>query len=556
LSTRDTLKRLVLAGAAGTLMFMSCERWNIWPFAWFAMVPLLWLLDRVETGRRAFAWGFVTGMFANGGGFYWLTPFLERFAHLPAIGAVPLFLLLISYQALLYGAFGLLVWRLRKSSGVGGDQRLPMVLVGPLVMVALELVVPFIFPWYYAITQAWVRPVIQIAELTGPLGVTGLLLVSNGAIYDLLNAWRGKTRPPVRAIAIGGGVIAAVLVFGMVRIHQVEAARAADPQLKIGLVQPNFGIAEERKNLGVMEQLIDLRRMSADLEARGAQLVVWPEGSFPVTMPRPLEGDLEAPWSIHMRGFDVPVVVGALTEADGSNSPYNSAFLLGADDRVDGFYDKNILMMFGEYIPFYDQMKWIQKLVPDASNLARGHDVSVFHLDVPGAPAGGFRLAPLICYEDIIPAFVRRFDDMDPNLLVNITNDAWFGDTAEPWEHLQLAVYRAVEQRRDLVRAVNTGVTAFVDSTGRLYANTQAVDPGINPNAPPATLLDTVAMQTGRTVYMAVGDLFGELDLVALIAIFIFAERRARLARRASGEAPKLGQVKAKGQAKGQANDG
>jgi apolipoprotein N-acyltransferase len=130
-----------------------------------------------------------------------------------------------------------------------------------------------------------------------------------------------------------------------------------------------------------------------------------------------------------------------------------------------------------------------------------------------------YLLGPLICYEDILPSFTRRVAKLRPNALVNITNDAWFGRTAEPYQHLALAVFRSVENRLEMVRAVNTGVSAHIDAAGRVRARTDSVDPAETPNAPPSTLLVDLALLEGGGLYRHVGDLFGFGCLVALAAL-------------------------------------
>jgi apolipoprotein N-acyltransferase len=123
----------------------------------------------------------------------------------------------------------------------------------------------------------------------------------------------------------------------------------------------------------------------------------------------------------------------------------------------------------------------------------------------------------MICYEDILTDFGRKLAALHPHLLVNITNDAWFGDTAEPWEHLQLAVFRAIELRTDLVRSVNTGVSALVDAAGRVYARTYAVDPKKDPRPTDGLLGQVRLVEGGHTVYAATGDLFGWLCIAATV---------------------------------------
>ena len=132
----------------------------------------------------------------------------------------------------------------------------------------------------------------------------------------------------------------------------------------------------------------------------------------------------------------------------------------------------------------------------------------------------------MICYEDIFPSFARRLVKRDPNILINITNDAWFGRTSEPYEHLALAVYRSVESRLDLVRAVNTGVSAYVDATGRVYDKSPSVDPDETPDAKPVGLLDDVAVMQPFKVYATLGEWFGGLCLLAAVVLGLLARAR------------------------------
>lgn len=515
--TRERLIKIGVCVAAGTLLFLSCADFDIWPFTWFAVAPLLAVAMHPTTHKPAF-YGFICGLFANGGGFYWIVPFLQRFGHLPIIAAIPIFLLLVSYQAITFAAFAWAVRRLSDRFDVG------VTFLAPVVYVALEMVVPYVFPWYLAITQAWVRPVIQIAELTGPLGVSFLLVMVNGALFDAWSAWRAHRPQPLRRLSIAVGLVAASLAFGAVRIHQVTAARAEAPKLKVGVVQANIGINEKWRPELAAQQLFVHQQLATSLERRGAELILWPESSYPYYFGRDQSHD----WPPNdprraQRGFSTPLLFGSLTAAETSPYPYNSALLLDRDGDVRGTFDKNILMVFGEYIPFYEQLKFIKRWIPETSNWARGTDVAIFPLETP---RGVVRIGPMICYEDIFPSFARRLVKRDPNLLVNITNDAWFGRTSEPYEHLALAVYRSVESRLDLVRAVNTGVSAFVDATGRVYDKSPSVDPDETPNVKPATLLDDVAVMSPSRVYARLGEWFGGLCLLAAVVLGLGARAR------------------------------
>jgi apolipoprotein N-acyltransferase len=524
--------RLALSALAAVLMFLSAPTFDLWPLMWIGMVPQIHIALTASTPRRAFFYGWLTGIIANTAAFSWMRGFLEHFGHMSAIQAIPVMMLLTTYQGLEFALFSWGITRVRRR--VGG---LPMALVAPLVMVVIELCLPQIFPFYLAITQAWVAPVIQIADVTGPLGVTFLLVAVNGALHDLLAAWWARRaadgdRGPApdgararRAAAVVAAAMVLVVAYGFLRIHQVDARRAAAPKVKAGLVQANVGILE-KWDPREFARLIEVhQQLSAELAHAGADFLVWPESSYSYTLSRQLEEDFprDDPRRIR-RGFDKPLLFGAITRSPGpprtfqDKFPFNTALMMDAGGRITGTYDKVFLMIFGEYIPFYESIPWFTDLFPEASNVNRGKEPAVFPLELGGRH---FSLGPLICYEDIIPGFARRVAALRPNLFVNITNDAWFGQTAEPYQHLALAVFRSVEHRLEMVRAVNTGVSAHIDAAGRVRRATTSVDPARQPLPQPMTLLADVAMLDGGGLYRVVGDLFGFLCLASLFALLL-----------------------------------
>jgi len=521
----NSASRLGLSLLSGVLLAASCLSLPgvpTWPLMWIALVPELLVALEAPTPKRAFWYGWLTGTVANTAGFYWMDELLERFGHMSPVEALPIMLLLTAYQGL---EFALLSWgvhRLRARTG----GRLPVALLATLVMASIELVVPQMFPFYLAISQAFVAPVIQIADLTGPIGVTALVVASSGALVDLwLRRRAGEGRRALRPLAVVAALVVADLAYGAVRIHQVDVARAAAPKVKTGLVQANVGILEKWDPQEFAKLLETHQRLSRGLAREGAELVVWPESSYPYALARPFSREWPAADARRVRvGFDTPLLFGALTRAPGRHDsgpdkyPYNTALMMDAAGNVTGTYDKVFLMLFGEYIPFYDSIPWFTKVFPEASNFSRGTEPASFPLRVG---ARDYKLGPLICYEDILPGFTRRVAKLRPNAFINITNDAWFGRTAEPYQHLALAVYRAVEHRLELVRAVNTGVSTHVDAAGRVLARTSSVDPAETPDAPPTTLLVDLAMLEGGGLYRHVGDLFGFLCLLALAALAV-----------------------------------
>jgi apolipoprotein N-acyltransferase len=514
--------RLALSVLSGVLLFLAVPGFGLWPLMFVAVVPQLWVARAAATPRAAFLSGWLTGTIANAGGFYWMDGLLEKFGHLPAVEALPIMLLLVAYQGL---EFALFSWLIRRAADRTGR---PLALLAPLAMVAIELVVPQIFPYYLAIAVAFVPRLIQVADLTGPLGVTALLLTFNGAIADLVQLRQGDRRA-WRGLAIAGALLVADVGYGALRMHQADARRAAAPKVRTGLVQANVGILEKWDPAEFARLLRLHQEASADLARAGAQLIVWPESSYPYALPRNFAHDFPPEDARRIRrGFETPLLFGALTVADRSarrgpdKYPYNTALMMNAAGDITGKFDKVFLMLFGEYIPLYDSIPWFTQIFPEASNFSRGAEPAAFPLQTP---AGDFKLGPLICYEDILPGWARRVARLHPNAFVNINNDAWFGRTAEPHQHLALAVFRAVEHRLEMVRAVNTGVSAHIDAAGRVLAETQSVDPADQPPAPPKTLLVDLAMLPGSGLYRTVGDLFGFACAAALVVVWLRARR-------------------------------
>jgi apolipoprotein N-acyltransferase len=511
---RSVLNRLGLSLLSAVLLFLAVPTSGLWPLMWIAVVPQIAVALDASTHKRAFLYGWLTGTVANAVAFSWMDGLLERFGHMPWIEAAPIVLLLVGYQGL---AFGLFSWGVRR---LARRTRLPLVVLAPLVMVVIELGMPQIFPYYLAISQAFVPVLIQIADITGPLGVTALMMAFSGAVFD---AWRARAdglRVAGRGLAIVSALIVVDLAYGGLRLHQVSARRDAAPKVRTGLVQANVGIIEKWDPREFARLLATHQRESADLASKGAQLIVWPESSYPYALRRPPDPfahdfGLEDARRVR-RGFETPLLFGAVTRSTQDRYPYNTALMMNGAGDATGSYDKVFLMLFGEYIPFYDAIPWFTKLFPEASNFNRGSEPASFPLQVAGRD---YRLGPLICYEDILPGFARRVAQLDPNAFINITNDAWFGRTAEPYQHLALAVFRSVEHRIEMIRAVNTGVSAHIDAAGRVRERTDSVDPDELPPPTPKTLLVDLAMLPGGGVYRYVGDLFGFGCVLALIVI-------------------------------------
>jgi apolipoprotein N-acyltransferase len=493
---RERRLHLGLAVTSSVLAFVAFIGFDQWYLMWVALVPVVWALDDASlSAKEALALSWLFGTVAYFGGYTWITGMLIDFGHLPWPLAVLGTLLLCFGQGLLFALWGLGVNRLL-GRGVSA------VWAVPVLMVVCEWLVPALFPAYLGNSQYRQLALIQSLDLWGPLGLTLLVTFGSGVLYQTL-AWRFRRRGafPLRGWAVFVLLVAADLVYGALAIANIDDTVAqADQRVQIGMVQVNMGIYEkdEEPEEGARRH----REQSQELEAQGAELIVWPESGFNYALPSNIANVKE----YVMGELRTPLLFGALRidRRDGKRQAFNTAFLVDGDGDVKGTYDKIFLLAFGEYVPFGD---WFPSLYDSALFRHTGHYQRGDH-NRP-LELGGIKYGVLICYEDILPGFVRRTMAEEPHVLVNITNDAWFGRSREPLIHLAMAAYRAVEHRRFLVRSTNTGISAFVDPAGRI------LDP--TPVHARANRLRAVAMLDGHTVYYVLGDWLGLCCLVVLL---------------------------------------
>ena len=508
---------LALSTLSGCLWFLSCTPFHLSALSWVAMVPVLFVVEGAQTRSRAILFSWWAGTVMVGGGFYWLIELLQRFANLSLLAALGLYVLFCAYQGSVFLLCGWAIRAIRERNAV------PMAMLAPMAMVTCELVVPLLFPSHLAIMQAWHPMVIQIADLTGPMGVTALLLMINGAIYDLL-ANRKRAVLPALASAL---VLAAALLYGSARIKQVDALMAAAPKLTVGVVQPN--VAYNLK--GVMHpeqaqaQLAALQEQSRKLAAAGAELIVWSETSYPYLLPRDFASDFPPGSRFTIRSeFTTPLLMGALTHSSPEMHAHNSALLLDGNGHVAGRYDKMRLLAFGEHVPGAEYFPGLRKYLPNGTgSFIPGSEANT--LPLVKADGTTVKLGPVICYEDILPQFLRSVGALHPHLLINLTNDTWFGEKAEPWQHLALAVFASVEQRTTMVRAVNSGVSAIIDANGRVAEKTYAIDPYWHPRPADKMLARVALIEGGHTIYQAVGNLFAYLCTAATALLWGYRMR-------------------------------
>jgi len=474
-----------LATLSGVLCPVGFAGIDVWPLSFVAWVPLIVAL-RGRSVKQALALGWYSGFIMTMIGFYWLIEMLQVFSGFPTALCV-LFAAVLCVQ--MGGRMALMSALYARVAGRGWHHGASLL----AAFAVSELVYPLLFPWYYAASVHQVPVMMQTAELGGPIAVTTVILAVNVGVAELLERPLFRRRADRRTVLAGVLLPIAALVFGLVRMSTVDHQSAATPPVRAGLVQGNMPLKHRRGAVG-----IHIKR-TAELRAQGADLVVWSEAAVPRAFS--IEDYQRRMKRLVGRHLHVPAIIGGVlyqrippAERHGRRRVrlFNSALAIDARGNVVDRYDKQYLLMFGEYLPLGDRFPILYDWSPNSGNFSPGSSYAPLKL-------GGHQLSTMICYEDILPSFVNQLvASGKPELLVNMTNDAWFGDTTEPWIHLALAKFRAVEHRRYLLRATNSGISAIIDANGRVLKHSDAFKE--------QTLLAEVHYLHGSTVYEALGN--------------------------------------------------
>ena len=440
---------LALSGILGALAFPTTD-WSLLAWAW--LVPTL-VSGATRAPRAALADGWLAGTVFYVVLLRWLDHTFLHYSAIPwPVTWLPI-VALAAYCGLYLGAVaGATAWLARRL-GAG-----PALALAPALWVGGEWLRGHLmggFPWgLLGYSQHAQLPVIQIAELGGVYAVSLVIAAVNAALAGLLALGPRRAWPGVAAAAL---LLAGTLAFGA---HALGFARSSDAgSIDVGVIQP--AIEQTIKwDPARHAQILDIyERLTRDAARTRPAVVLWPETATTIF----LRGDPELLERLRRLSVDIatPILVGSIDRRDGPRGQFlNSAFFL-TGQGITGKYDKIHLVPFGEYVPLAGLLGFVKGWAEFISEFGEGDTQTVFPL--PGAPFG-----TVICYEIIFPELFRGFVIGGARFMANITNDAWFGETAGPWQHLGMLPLRAVEQRVAIARAANTGISAFVDPAGRI----------------------------------------------------------------------------------------
>lgn len=496
--------RFLLAAVAGLLFGLAfpdtSQTWLI--FVW--LLPLAIALVRAAGAREAFLLGWLFQGIAWLVMVPWVIRVMSHYGGLPLPVGIALYVAMAIYLGMYGGLFGLFVHWLRL------DARFSRWLCVPLAWAAVEYIRTYLFtgfPWNLiaaAIVDS--TSLVMFDRVAGPYALGVLILLPSTALAWVVTQ---RTSMVQRIFAVGGVSILMFVWWGTGLVASKLLARPSDaPTVRAALLQPNISQEMRWNEASLMTIYEKMMAMTDAAAAHGAQIVIWPESTVPLSYAntRFFRDAIEA--ASRDRGIDI--ILGSVAdEASQPNKLWNAAFLVSGGQTI-GHYDKIKLVPFGEYVPMRKVLFFAEKLVKD---------VGEFEFGTRDTPlAGKLKYGPAICYEIVYPQITRQQVRNGADVLVTITNDAWYDGTSAPAQHLNQARLRAVEDDRYLLRAGTTGISAFVDPTGRMLQSLPMGREGI--------LYADFQPRHTTTPYVRFGDWFAWLACGTVIAAVAAARRR------------------------------
>lgn len=525
---KKLLRNFGLAALSATLIWLAFPPVDFGPVAWVALVPWLLVINRAQT-KHATIISFVVGYALFVALLYWL-----RFVTIPGWFA------LAFYCALYWLLSAWLLCRLRKAG-------LPFMLTAPLILAALEFAranlltgFPFLLISH---TQYKFIPLIQLADLTGVYGITFILGMVNGLIADLILCGI-KNRKSLYKIIIAATVFCLVIVSGMTKLSAHDSGHLKfhylPYQKRIMLVQANVPI-DLKHTTSIAQSIANAERhvrLSLDAADKNTDLIIWPETMLPAQLNLAYDEQILLRMAMNPEYADwrkllvasknavkrtaektnAHLLIGAEALILGEpNQRFNSAYFLSPDAQILGRYDKIHRVVFGEYTPLENIFPFLKKLRPPqmGSSLSAGTKLRLFGLPDGDTPSAKFGVT--ICYEDSVASLFRKFVADGADFMVNITNDGWFKNSSELDVHLAICAFRAVENHIPIARCANTGISAFIDRSGRITKQITAPD-GARREIE-GTLSHDVTLLKHPGFYTRHGDLFAWLTLATLAVL-------------------------------------
>lgn len=507
-------KHLFLATFSGALLALSFPKVGLAALAWIALIPLLFSIEG-QKPKRAFHLGLAFGLAHYSILLYWIAGVMHNYGNLPLVASVAALLLLVIYLSLYTATFSYFV-AFTKMAG------LSPVITAPILWVSLEYLRSKLltgFPWEnISYSQYANLYFIQICDLLGDYGLSFYIVFVNATLTHFVQE-RHRLRNGIRPLRPYLMALLAISLlywgYGAYRVRDIEEKVRLSPKIGTAVIQGNIKQDfkwSPRWQTKTIETYGHLSQTAAD--GFKTDLIIWPETAVPFYFQdiSPLSATIWQLSNILQTNllFGAPAYV---REEKMKPAFFNSAYLLPPGEGSLDRYDKVHLVPFGEYVPARSLLPFADKLVGTAIDFTPGRDVKPL-------TTGQLRIGTLICFESIFPELARAQVRNGANLLVNITNDAWFNDSSAPYQHMSMAVFRAVENRVGLARAANTGVSMFVSPTGKITQATTLFTTTF--------LREKVALLSEQTIYNRLGDFFPAICVILGIMIISYTLWRVR----------------------------
>jgi apolipoprotein N-acyltransferase len=494
--------------ASGLLLTASFPDFGYSWIAWFALFPLLYT-SRNLCPRHALFTGFIAGFSHYITLIYWLISTMNDYGHVPVPICIILLFLLSGYLSLYIALFTFALSRF-------GPVNASYLVLVPVLWVAVEYLRTFLFtgfPWeLLGHSQYAILPVIQLSDITGVYGISFLVALVNAAILLTGLFLSGKDKhdrvlisksTAFTSMGITILCLCLVIFYGYFRINKMDHLGSLAEKKKIAVVQGNVDQSLKWEKSFQLETIDKYLRLSFASGKDKPELIVWPETATPFYFLHTYEEKLSSVVQKGIKKAGVWFIIGSPANVvENETDLYlNSAYLMDPEGREKGRYDKVHLVPYGEYIPLRKWFPFVDKLVHGIGDFSSGKKGSTISWkDV--------KLGVQICFEVIFPDLARASVKNGADILINITNDAWFGRTSAPYQHLSMTIFRAVENRKALVRCANTGISCFVGPSGRIFSPTSLYSDEVVTREVPV-------MKTEPTVYTRFGDFFAILCTVA-----------------------------------------
>ncbi len=440
--------------------WLNPETWIAVVFGWIAAIGISIALSTSKKGYLSFYLGaVVTHIFA----FHWLFSTIKDFGGFPSIAAGGVFLFFCAISAL---QFPIALFIKRRLPSFFNKAALAI----PVAWILAEFIAVRIFPWNLGHTQLKFTLFAQVAAIVGDWTIGFLMVWLAAAIIK--GAVEGARYRYVLAPLI---VILISFGYGGYQISYIRSI--SGPLQKVALIQGDVSI-EDKHN---MKLLVTNRNRYEDLtlQTLGENvLIVWPESVIQEFIPTRIGSALHDERVPYWQGSFSSLLIGGLT-AESRTRYFNSALAVFRDGTVPLPYHKRILMPYGEYTPFGDLFPFIKEINATAADFTPGEKTVVFEYPLDGAGEERLKVAPLICYEDIVPNLSREAARNGAEVLASLSNDAWFGRSIAPRQHHIIAAFRAIETKRYLLRATNSGLTAIVNPLGETTGELPSFSEGV-----------------------------------------------------------------------------